>query len=196
MPCRRDLLSVLAIVAHEKDAARPRVNRVTWGKLRDVKRPACSSLAGRRVSTLRPGCVSAMPQTWGVGRSDRRVPTDMLRTKLGAPSQESSGGGPASNSGRRTGPRTGDLRQTPSIRSVLVAKDQRQTPHCQRSLLGDSPVNPCTRDHAPRFLGSETLEKANSETIITARQTAMEDFRRPAAQIVRSGYEKPRTKFA
>ena len=49
---------------------------------------------------------------------------------------------------------------TPSIRPALVAKDQRQTPHCQHSLVGDAKVNPCNRDHAPRFLWSETVVKA------------------------------------
>ena len=49
---------------------------------------------------------------------------------------------------------------TPSIRPALLAKDQRQTPQWQHSLVGDSKVNPCNRDHAPRFLWSETLEKA------------------------------------
>lgn len=138
----------------------PAHDRARSGKLRDMKRPACYSRADRRVSKLRPGlCASRAAgmrnRPEGKTRSDR-----CSKTKLRAPSQEPSGGGPASNSGRRTGPRTGDLRQTPSIRSVLVAEDQRQTPHCQRSLLGDSMVNPCNRDHAPRFLGSETLEKA------------------------------------
>ena len=49
---------------------------------------------------------------------------------------------------------------TPSIRPALLAKDQRQTPQWQHSLVSDSKVNPCNRDHAPRFLWSETLEKA------------------------------------
>ena len=59
----------------EEDAARPgRIRQ--WGKLRDVKRPACFSVADGRVAKLRDGCVSAMPQACGTGRGDRRTPTD------------------------------------------------------------------------------------------------------------------------
>ncbi len=39
---------------------------------------------------------------------------------------------------RRTGPRTEALESTPSIRPVLLAEDQRQTPQWQRSLLGEA----------------------------------------------------------
>ena len=49
----------------------------------------------------------------------------------------------------------------PPVRSALPAKDQRQTPLQQHSLLGDSTVMPVQQgDHAPRFLWRETLEKA------------------------------------
>ena len=50
---------------------------------------------------------------------------------------------------------------TPSSLPALPAKDQRQTPLQQHSLLGDSTVMPVQQgDHAPRFLWRETLEKA------------------------------------
>ena len=60
------------------------------GKLRDVKRPACREHADRRVSKLRQDCHAAWPQACRIGRSERRVPTDDLRTRLRAPSQASS----------------------------------------------------------------------------------------------------------
>ena len=52
-----------------------------WGKA--ARREAASLLAttDRRVSKLRPGCVSAMPQACRIGRGDRRTPTDWLRTR-------------------------------------------------------------------------------------------------------------------
>lgn len=76
----------------KENAARPGCKRSLGGKLRGVKRPACNSMADRRVSKLRAGSSQAMPQTCRIGRGDRRVPTDRLRTKLRATSQGSDRG--------------------------------------------------------------------------------------------------------
>ena len=166
--------------AVREDAARPRARSVQGGgKLRDVKRPACFSVADRRVSKLRDG--------WGqlcrrhvesAGAKDALRPTCSGRNARRSPSQVSSGRsdqlqpqdrcptgeGPTSNFNRRTWTEDEGPGSTPSIRPALGAKDQRQTPHCQHSLVGDSMVYPCNRDHAPRFLWSETLEKAKQCT--------------------------------
>ncbi len=160
------------------------------GKLRDVKRPACFSVADRRVSKLRPW-LSVSHATGMRNRSERKThPTSLLgkkRRERSVPrcpadeainlshrtnAQRMERSTPARRTGvlrvkdqRQTspdgrGPRTKDQCQTPSIRPALVAKDQRQLRSGQHSLVGDSKVNPCNRDHAPRFLWSETLEKA------------------------------------
>ena len=160
------------------------------GKLRDMKRPACFSIADRRVSKLRPWL--RVSRAAGMrNRSERKTHSDQLAweeaqgaLRSRCPTVEAINLSHRTNAqrmerstpARRTGvlrvkdqrqtspdgrgPRTKDQCQTPSIRPALVAKDQRQTPHCQHSLVGDSKVYPCNRDHAPRFLWSETLEKA------------------------------------
>ena len=74
--------------------------------------------------------------------------SDQLRTPDGCPAREAinprspdgcpAGEGPTSNFNRRTWPEDEGPVSTPSIRPALVAKDQRQTPHCQHSLVGDS----------------------------------------------------------
>ena len=46
-----------------------------------MKRPACFSVADRRVSKLRDGWGAAIPQACGIGRGERRTPTDWFRTK-------------------------------------------------------------------------------------------------------------------
>ena len=143
----------------KEDAARPGwIASKLRGKLRDVKRPACFSVADRRVSKLRPSLsVShaagmrnrperkthsdqlAWEEAQGALRS--RCPTDEainLSHRTNAQRMERST--PARRTGvlrvkdqRQTspdgrGPRTKDQCQTPSIRPALVAKDQRQTP--------------------------------------------------------------------
>lgn len=75
---------------------------------------------------------------------------------------------------------------TPSIRPVPPAEGL-VTPHSAASLLGDSMVSPCNRDHAPRFLGRETLEKPETASIITAPETRCEGLSRPSAQITSFG---------
>ena len=62
-----------------------------------------------------------------------------------------------------TGPRTEALASTPSVRPALVAKDQRQTPHCQHSLLGEARATGITH---PGFYGRKPWRKPNSEVII------------------------------
>ena len=173
-----------------EDAARPGwiVSKLR-GKLRDVKRPACFSIADRRVSKLRPW-LSVSRASGMRNRSERKTHSDQLAweeaqgaLRSRCPTDEAINLSHRTNAqrmerspARRTGvlrvkdqrqtspdgrgPRTKDQCQTPSIRPALVAKDQRQLRSGQHSLVGDSKVNPCNRDHAPRFLWSETLEKA------------------------------------
>ena len=160
------------------------------GKLRDVKRPACFSVADRRVSKLRPW-LSVSRAAGMRNRSERKTHSDQLAweeaqgaLRSRCPADEARNLSHRTNAqrmrrstpARRTGvlrvkdqrqtspdgrgPRTKDQCQTPSIRPALVAKDQRQLRSGQHSLVGDTKVNPCNRDHAPRFLWSETLEKA------------------------------------
>ena len=174
----------------EEDAARPRVKDGPWGKA--ARREAASLLAtaDRRMSKLRPGCVSAIPQSMR-SRSKRQTHFDRLMedgaqraVRPRCPATEAIN--PSRQTGarrvkrstptRRTGvQRAKDQRQlrpagldrgrratsNPPVRSALPAKDQRQTPLQQHSLLGDSTVMPVQQgDHAPRFLWRETLEKA------------------------------------
>ena len=63
-----------------------------------------------------------------------------------------------------TEPRTEALASTPSIRPALVAEDQRQTPHCQHSLLGKARATGITH---PGFYGRKPWRKPNSGVIIT-----------------------------
>ncbi len=177
-------------VGDEEDAARPRwsvANRLE--QLRDVKWPACFSVADRRVSKLRDGwgqpfrrhvesagAKDALRPT-GSGRNARRSPSQVSNGRSDQPQPQNqvssgrsnqlqpqdqcpTGEGPTSNFNRRTWTEDEGPGSTPSIRPELLAKDQRQTPQWQHSLVGDAKVYPCNRDHAPRFLWLETLEKA------------------------------------
>ena len=150
-----------------EDAARPRVNKARGERTAGREAASLLERADRRMSKLRPGCVSALPQVCRVGRGDRRTSTDRLRTRrsarsvpcvqrkerstptarrvpgvrsdqLHSPDGCPAGAGRTSNFNRRTGPRKEDLTSTPSIRPVLLAEDQRQTPQWQRSLLGEA----------------------------------------------------------
>ena len=152
-----------------------------WGKA--ARREAASLLAttDRRVSKLRPGCVSAMPQACRIGRGDRRTPTDWLRTRRRerVPSHVSSGGsdqlqppdGCPAGEGITTptaerGPRTkGYFNSVDSVRAACGELSQIRSG--SSSLVGDHSgeriilqIRPGLRDHAPRFLWLETLEKA------------------------------------
>ena len=140
-----------------------------WGKLRDVKRPACLQWQTGACRSYGPSCMSAVPQTCGIDRSARRTPTGMPRTGRGTHLDQGIGdeaqdalrsrcpADEAINPNRRTVPsgrRTNVKLQppdcaedegpvsTPSFRPVLLAKDQRQTPQWQHSLVGDPMVRP------------------------------------------------------
>ena len=171
----------------------PRVNNVS-GKAARREAASLLALADRRMSKLRPGCVSAMPQSMrnqskrqthsdrpsedeaqgvrsvpGVQRRERSTPnarpvssdgSDQLQPLNGCPTGE---GLITPTAGLDRGRRA---RSTPSVRSALPAKDQRQLRFSsipswatggERIILRSCP---CNRDHAPRFLWSETLEKA------------------------------------
>ena len=88
--------------AWEKDAARPRMNNVRG---RTARREAASLLAtaDRRMSKMRPGCVSAMPQSMR-NRSKRQTHSDRL-VEDGAqgPLRSRRPTGEAINSNRQTG---------------------------------------------------------------------------------------------
>ena len=155
--------------------------------------------ADRRMSKPRPGCVSAMPQSMR-NRSKRQTHSDRPSEDEAQGARSVPGGQRRERStpNRQTGVqrrkrstpnrRTGVQRakglslqppdwtedegpaSTPSVRSALPAKDQRQlrfgsipswATGGERIILRSCP---CNRDHAPRFLWSETLEKAKQRT--------------------------------
>ena len=176
-----------------------------------ARREAASllSTADRRMSKVRPGCVSAIPQSMrslskrqthfdrlvedgaqgalrpscpadeainpnrqtGSQRKERSTPTvrrvssgrsDQLQSPDGCPAGE----GPTSNSNRRTWTEDGELRQIrrfdprclrrTNVNSASAAVPSWETGG-ERIILRSYP---CNRDHAPRFLWSEPLEKA------------------------------------
>ena len=112
----------------------PRVDTVQVGeKLRDVKRPACFSVADRRVSKLRHDCQTARSQACSVGRGDRRTPTDQVRTRRRRRSVPESNGRSDQtptvrlvSSGRSDQPRPSDECPATAIRSDQLPSD-RQT---------------------------------------------------------------------
>ena len=151
-----------------------------WGKA--ARREAASLLAttDRRVSKLRPSCQSAMPQACRIGRGDRRTPTDWLRTrrrtrsvpcvqrrKRSTPTADGcpAGEGITTPTAER-GPRTkGYSNSVDSARAACGELSQIRSG--SSSLVGDHSgeriirqIRPGLRDHAPRFLWLETLEKA------------------------------------
>ena len=175
----------------------PRVDTVQVGeKLRDVKRPACFSVADRRVSKLRHDCQTARSQACSVGRGVRRTPTDQVRTRrrrrsVQSPTAEAiklrpSDWCPAAeaiNSNRQTGVQRekGLSLQPPDVgrerrayhsvhRPVLLAKGL-ITPHRQHPSWATCSVQPGLEGKTPRFLGRETLEKPETASIITATDT-------------------------
>ena len=209
----------------EEDAARPRssvANRL--GKLRDVKRPACCSVADRRVSklrdgwgqpcrrhvesagakdALRPTCsgrnARRSPSQVSNGRSDQLQPQNQVSSgrsdQLQPQDQCPTGEGPTSNFNRRTEPRTKDQGQL-----------RRFGPSCLRRTnvklrSGSIPSwetlwsTRATGITHPGFYGWKPWKKPNNASIITAPGTRCEDFRRPTAQIVLFGYRKHQEKF-
>ena len=194
-----------------------------------ARREAASLLesADRRMSKLRPGCVSAMPQSM---RSQSKRQTHFDR-----PSEDGVQGAlcpscptdEAINSNRQTGVQR-RKRSTPNHRTgvqrakglslqppdwtedeglsqlrrfgpALRAKDQRQlrfgsipswATGGERIILRSCP---CNRDHAPRFLWSETLEKAttpNSAVIIARPGASMRGPAGPLPQIAAKVFTK------
>ena len=108
----------------------------------------------------------------GVQRKERSTPT-ARRASSGRSDQLQLAG--RVSSGRRTNVKLQPQDWTedegsgsaPSFRPALPAKDQRQLRIGSNSLVGDHSGEriilrsyPCNRDHAPRFLWSETLGKA------------------------------------
>ena len=130
------------------------------------------SATGRRTPTDQVRTRHRARSVPDVQRQERSTPTARLM----------SSGMKRSTPTRRTGAqRVKDQRQlqppdldrgrratsNPSVRSALPAKDQRQLRFSSSTLVGDRSGEriilrsyPCNRDHAPRFLWSETLEKA------------------------------------
>ena len=199
----------------KEDAARP-----GWiasgGKLRDVKRPACFSVADRRVSKLRPWL--RVSRAAGMrNRSERKTHSDQLAweeaqgaLRSRCPADE------AINLSHRTNAQRME-QSTPARRTgVLRVKDQRQTSpdgrgprtkdQCQLRRFG-----PCwlrrtnvklriasipswetlrstraTGITHPGFYGRKPWRKPNSAFIITATETRCEDFSPLAAKIVQS----------
>ena len=155
-------------------------------------RPARVEAAGR----LR----EAMPQACGIGRGERRTPTDRVRTQRKAlrprcPADE------AINPNRKTSAqREKDQRQTSTAGRGPRTKDQGQLrrfgPRCVRRTnvklrSGSIPSwetlwsTRATGITHPGFYGWKPWEKPNNASIITALGTRCEDFRRPTAQIIR-----------
>ena len=189
-----------------------------------MKRPACFSVADRRVSklrdgwgqpcrrhvesagakdALRPTCsgrnARRSPSQVSNGRSDQPQPQNQVSSgrsnQLQPQDQCPTGEGPTSNFNRRTWTEDEGPGSTPSIRPELLAKDQRQTPQWQHSFVGDSRSTRATGITHPGFYGWKPWEKPNNATITTAPGTRCEGFRRPTAQIVQFSYRKRQEKF-
>ena len=135
------------------------------GKLRDVKRPACREYADRRISKLRPGCVSAVPQGMrsrperqthsdrhvedeaqgfinGVQRGERSTPTRRLVDRRPEESAPAAGRvqGEKGQSLQPSG--LGRRRGTcvkPRRFDLRCVRRAKSSPHGQHSLLGDPP---------------------------------------------------------
>ena len=174
------------------------------GKAARCEAASLLATTDRRMSKLRPGCVSAMPQSmrnqpgrqtclqqagalrptgggWGAGGAPSLVSngeSDRLPTPDRCPATEAINFQPPDGCPTGEGlitPTAGldrgrGARSTPSFRPALLAKDQRQlrfgsipswATGGERIILRSCP---CNRDHAPRFLWSETLEKAKQRS--------------------------------
>ena len=143
----------------KEDAARPRVDTVrVGGKLRDVKRPACFSVADRRVSKLRPW-LSDSRAAGMLNRPGRKTHSDRLgEDEAQKALHPQSPAGEAINSNHRTGAqREKDLRQTPTAGRGPRTKDLRQTPSFRPVLLAESYV----KSAAAAVPSWETFQRAN-----------------------------------
>ena len=176
---RRDTASLLA-------KTNRRVSKLRDGSSRLTRRRAELAEATDALSTSLPRTMRRTRSFLLVRRKRRSTPavrpvpsdrSDQLRPSGGFPAGE----GPTSNFNRRTEPGTEALASTPSIRPALVAKDQRQTPHRQHSLLGEARATGITH---PGFYGRKPWRKPNSALIITRPKPRCEDFRRLLAKSV------------
>ena len=132
--------------------------RPSLGKLRNVKRPACFSVADRRVSKLRPWlCVSYAAGM--LNRPGRKTHSDRLgEDEAQKALHPQSPAGEAINSNHRTGARREkDLRQTPTAGRGPRTKDLRQTPSFRPVLLTESYV----KSAAAAIPSWETFQRAN-----------------------------------
>ena len=173
----------------KEDAARPGTTHgeQTWGKLRDVKRPACFSVADRRVSKLRHDCLTATSQACSVGRGERRTPTDRVRTRrrrrsVQSPTAEAiklqpSDWCPLVSNGRSDQTPTARLvsngrsDQTPTVRLVSSGRsDQTPTVRLVSSGRSDQPQPP---DWCPAAEGliTPTAERARWEKGLSLQPT-------------------------
>ena len=157
----------------ERRRSSPRVDSVRLGgKLRDVKRPACFSVADRRVSKLRPWlCVSYAAGM--LNRPGRKTHSDRLgEDEAQKALHPQSPAGEAINHSRQTSvqqekrstPTTGrvperekDLRQTPTAGRGPRTKDLRQTSSFRPVLLAESYV----KSAAAAVPSWETFQRAN-----------------------------------
>ncbi len=187
----------------------PRTQNVRGGKLRDVKRPACSERQTGACRSCGPSCVSAMPQAREAGRGAERAPSpasngrsdqprfvgrvpngrnDQLRPSGGCPAAEVDQPQPLNGARREKGlslqpPDVGRRRRAyHSVDSVRAACEGLITPQRQHSLVGRLFGLTRAKGWTPRFLGRETLEKPETASIITAAETRMEALWRPAAK--------------
>ena len=165
-----------------------------------MKRPACFSVADRRVSKLRDGwgqpfrrhvesagAKDALRPTCS-GRNARRSPSQVSNGRSDQPQPQDqcpTGEGPTSNFNRRTEPRTKDQGQLrrfgPScLRRTNVKLRSGSIPSWET--LWSTRATGITH---PGFYGRKPWKKPNNASIITAPGTRCEGFRRPNAQIVR-----------
>ncbi len=173
-----------------EDAAFPRTV-TTRGELRDVKRPACFSVADRRVSKLRPS-LSVSRAAGMSSRSGRQMHSDRLAEDEAQKAlHPQSPAGEAINSNRQPNvQREKDLRQTPTAGRGPRTKDQCQLRRFDPCWLRRTNVNsalpaipswatgqesessvrsdPGSGITPPGFYGWKPWRKPNSASIITA----------------------------
>ena len=148
-------------------------DRLVQDETQDAVRPRCPAEeavnSNRKTSVQRMKRSTPSAERASSGRSYQLQPQDQCPT----------GEGPTSNFNRRTWTEDEGPGSTPSIRPELLGKDQRQTPQWQHSLVGDSKVYPCNRDHAPRVsmvgnlgksLTTHPLLPHSEPDVVTSRQ--------------------------
>ena len=112
----------------ERRRSSPRVNKVSGERLRDVKRPACFSVADRRVSKLRPWLRVSRAADMK-SQSKRKTHSDQLAEDVAQDAlRPQCPAGEAINLSHRTSDQR-EKRSAPARRTgALRVKDQRQTP--------------------------------------------------------------------